>query len=135
MGKKLNELFSIMTFAQFFLSTLALGVIIYQLAKVKLFTSKFFFMLFRLNNYLLEIYLLCWFGELMISESVDVAQKIYEINWPLFSTNSKKCLIIIMSRARIPIQLTAASIISLSFDTFFKIIKISYTAFNFLRNS
>lgn len=70
MGKKLNELFSIMTFAQFFLSTLALGVIIYQLAKVKLFTSKFFFMLFRLNNYLLEIYLLCWFGELMISEVI-----------------------------------------------------------------
>ncbi|XP_043461553.1 uncharacterized protein LOC122498068 [Leptopilina heterotoma] len=67
--------------------------------------------------------------------SLSIADEIYKMNWNSLSIQTKQKLIMIIMRANHPIQLTGSSVVVLSIETFFKVIKASYSSYNLLRNS
>ncbi|XP_033225457.1 odorant receptor 67c-like [Belonocnema kinseyi] len=133
-GRKLNDIFSLMVFAQFFVTTLALCAIIFQLATLSMVSLKFWYMVGCLNNYMIEIFLYCWYGEQMIQQSAGIVEAVYEMNWNLLPLGSQKCLVLIMMRANKPIELIGASMVTMSVETLVKILKTSYSAFSVLKN-
>ncbi|KAM0734596.1 Odorant receptor Or2 [Formica fusca] len=81
---------------------------------------------------LTQIFIYCWFGNKVKSKSIQLADSVFQVEWPMLSNSLKKDLLIIMQRAIIPIEFTTAHIISLNLDSFVALLKTSYSAYNLL---
>ncbi|XP_051163891.1 odorant receptor 2a-like [Leptopilina boulardi] len=92
-------------------------------------------MISALSSYTFQIFIYCYYGDKMTKKSLDIGLAVYSINWDELTINTKKILVIIMMQTARPIRLTAASIIVMSLETFVKIMKSAYSAFNLLKNS
>ncbi|XP_051169682.1 odorant receptor 67a-like [Leptopilina boulardi] len=133
--EKLNDLFSLMVFMQFFCSTISLCTVVYQLSKIIIMSLKFWSMFIILILLLMQIFLYCLFGELMIQKSLAVSDTVYRMNWTTLSEKTKKNLIMIMIRSSRPIELNGASIITMSINTFVKVLKASFSIFNLIQST
>ncbi|XP_043468797.1 putative odorant receptor 92a [Leptopilina heterotoma] len=112
----------------------------YESSFLRLFIStasmnsmKFWSSVASTNSLLFEIFLYCWFGQKMIGKSAEIADVAYKINWTSLSIKSKKFLILIILRAAKPIELSGLSIVTMSLETFLKILKVSYSSFNLIQ--
>ncbi|XP_051153419.1 odorant receptor 22b-like [Leptopilina boulardi] len=85
--------------------------------------------------FIFQIFTHCYFGEEMTRKSLSIADEIYQMDWNTLSIQTKQKLIIIMMRTSRPIQLTGSSVVVLSIETFFKVLKASYSSYNLLRNT
>ncbi|EFN64911.1 Odorant receptor Or2 [Camponotus floridanus] len=81
---------------------------------------------------LTQIFIYCWFGNKLKIKSLQLADNVFQTEWPVLSNNVKKDLLIIMKRAIVPIEFTTAHIISLNLDSFVALLKTSYSAYNLL---
>ncbi|XP_043465446.1 putative odorant receptor 92a [Leptopilina heterotoma] len=135
MEKKLNDIFGFLVFSQFFVSILNLCSTGIYLTKVSPKNGDFWLSLIIISNFTCHIFVYCLFGEEMTKKSLSITNEIYQMDWNLLSIQTKQILIIIMMRANRPIKLTGVSIVVLSIETFFKVIKASYSFFNVLRQS
>ncbi|KAL2739229.1 odorant receptor 13a-like [Vespula maculifrons] len=95
-----------------FLALLALGgnngIILVQIA----------FFAFYIAYILLQIYLYCYIGEELISESIGIMDAAYECKWYHLSPNEARLLMIIMIRAKVPLSITAGKFCSFSHKLF-----------------
>ncbi|KAG5336422.1 OR94B protein, partial [Acromyrmex charruanus] len=112
-----NAKFSQIIGLQFIISTLIICSNLYQLSQSSLNADSIGLIGFTCCM-LTEIFLYCWFGHKIKSKSVQVADSIFQIKWPLLNNNVKTNLLIIMKRATVPIEFTTAHIISLNLDSF-----------------
>ncbi|XP_043480579.1 odorant receptor 9a-like [Leptopilina heterotoma] len=133
MGDKLNELFSVVIFVQFFGSMISLSAVIYQLSKLSLADPKSWGLLFLLSTSLTQIYIYCYYGEKITSKSLSIMDKIYEIKWLTIKSRTKRDLILIMIRASRPFKFMGFKIIIMSIETFFQVVKSAYSAYNLLK--
>ncbi|XP_043462617.1 odorant receptor 67c-like [Leptopilina heterotoma] len=135
MEKQLNKIFGFLISVQFFVSTLNLCTSGYYMTKVDVDNAHFWLALLILSTFVFQIFLYCWFGESMTRKSLAIGDVIYKMDWNLLSTSTKHTLVIIMMRTMRPIQLTGSSVIIMSIETFLRILKSSYSAYNLIRNS
>ncbi|XP_043480712.1 odorant receptor Or1-like [Leptopilina heterotoma] len=135
LAKNLNKQFGLVIFLQFFASMFNLCAIIFNLSKVSLGSQVGCIMIFAVATYVLQIYFYCFYGDQITEKSLEIAQTIYFLNWEALKIKTKKTLIIIMIRSSRPIQLTGASIVTMSIDTFMKVVKSTYSAYNLLKNT
>ncbi|XP_011501679.1 PREDICTED: odorant receptor 94a-like [Ceratosolen solmsi marchali] len=82
-----------------------------------------------------QLYLFCWFGNELTLKSQELGRSIFKCNWTLFHIESVKSLLLISIRSTKPIVISCGCCITFTLDTFSKILKVSYTAFNVLRDS
>ncbi|XP_051153417.1 odorant receptor 67c-like [Leptopilina boulardi] len=134
MEKQLNKLFGFLIFMQFFISILNLCTSCFYITKLQYDNTFFLSTICMSISFLFQIFLYCWFGESMSRRSLAVADIIYQMDWNVLSKQTKQTLLIIMMRASHPIKLTGSSLIIVSIETFLKILKVSYSAFNLIRN-
>ncbi|XP_051153464.1 putative odorant receptor 92a [Leptopilina boulardi] len=135
MEKKLNDIFGFLIFLQFFVSVINLCTSGFYLTKVNASGAYFWFSVMILGCFIFQIFTHCYFGEEMTRKSLSIADEIYQMDWNTLSIQTKQKLIIIMMRTSRPIQLTGSSVVVLSIETFFKVLKASYSSYNLLRNS
>lgn len=57
-----------------------------------------------------------------VLQSLTIVDEIYQMDWNFLNLKTKQKLIIMMIRASRPIQLTGASLVDLSIETFLKVI-------------
>ncbi|KAI4497891.1 hypothetical protein M0802_007007 [Mischocyttarus mexicanus] len=74
---------------------------------------------------LLQIYLYCYIGEKLISESVGIFDAAYECKWYTLPPNEVKSLMIIMIRAKVPLCITAGKFCSFRYKLFCDILRTS----------
>ncbi|XP_051169009.1 odorant receptor 4-like isoform X2 [Leptopilina boulardi] len=134
-GENVNKQFGAVIFVQFFASMVTLCVIIYNLSKMSLSNGDSWMMITALCSYTFQIFIYCFYGDKVTEKSLDIGMSVYFVNWDEFTINMKKSLVTIMMQTTRPIKLTAASIIVMSIETFVKIIKSAYSAFNLLKYS
>ncbi|XP_051169349.1 odorant receptor 2a-like [Leptopilina boulardi] len=133
LGDNLNKQFGLIIFTQFFASMINLCSIIYNLSKLSPTDSIYWLMVSCVGSYTLQIFIYCFYGDKVTEKSAEVGQAIYFLNWYGLTIKTKKNLITIMIRSTRPIELTGASLITMSIDTFMKIIKSAYSAYNLLK--
>ncbi|KAL0119576.1 hypothetical protein PUN28_007789 [Cardiocondyla obscurior] len=84
---------------------------------------------------LMQIFLYCWYGNEVTLKSTEIGSAIYEMDWSVLPADLMKTLLMIITRSKKPIKITSGNIITLSNESFMKIIKISYSAYNVLQRS
>ncbi|XP_025262105.1 odorant receptor 49b isoform X2 [Camponotus floridanus] len=131
-----NATFTMMIFVQFSFISLVLCMSIYKLSAMKsLFTLDFAYTFSYLCSMLTQIFLYCWYGNEVSLKSIDVSTAIYEMDWTTLRIRVMKDLMIIMMRASKPVKISSGYIVTLSTESFMSILKLSYSAYNFLKDS
>ncbi|RZC41685.1 7tm 6 domain containing protein, partial [Asbolus verrucosus] len=66
--------------------------------------------------------------------SNTLTTSIYMGNWYEYDTKSKKVLLILMERSKVPMKVTAGKLLDLSLETFTTVLKRSYSLLAVLKN-
>ncbi|XP_033220929.1 odorant receptor 9a-like [Belonocnema kinseyi] len=135
LGEKLNESFGPIIFVQFFASILGLCTVIYELSKLSMHNPSSLRLIVVLITALVQIFVYCFYGEKLMEQSISIAEEVYQMDWVETTMKTKKNLTSIMIRAGKPIKLTGLSIIIMTIDTFVKIVKTAYSAYNLLTST
>ncbi|XP_043480574.1 odorant receptor 23a-like [Leptopilina heterotoma] len=133
LGENLNKQFGPVIFIQFFASMINLCAIIFNLGKLSSNNRTYWIMVSSVGSYTFQIFIYCFYGDKVTEKSSEIGTAIYFLNWCELTIRTKKNLITIMIRSTRPIQLTGASFVTMSIDTFMKIIKSAYSAYNLLK--
>ncbi|XP_033220932.1 odorant receptor 46a-like [Belonocnema kinseyi] len=127
-----NKLFGVVIFTQFFSSMMNMCIILYQLSRFSIFSEFSLEMIPVLFTVIVQIFIYCYYGEKVTNKSLTIVEAIYQMNWTSVSNEAKKDLLLIMMRASKPMYLSGMSIIIMSLETFVKIMKSAYSAYNLL---
>ncbi|XP_018351976.1 PREDICTED: odorant receptor Or2-like [Trachymyrmex septentrionalis] len=134
-AERINAVFTLMISVQFTISSTVLCLSIYKMLTKNLLSLEFAWSSSYLGCMLMQIYLYCWFGNEVTLKSTEIGNAIYEMEWPMLPVDLMKILLLIITRSKRPIKITSGYMITLSNDSFMKIIKISYSAYNVLQGS
>ncbi|XP_014207972.1 putative odorant receptor 71a [Copidosoma floridanum] len=132
---KLNGTFNVIIFFQFVTSSLVLCSSVYLLSRMTLLSVHFMSLSLYLSCMLYQIFLFCWYGNEVILQSSDLVGAMYAMDWTVFGIDDKKNLLRMMILVRKPIKFTSSFLINLSIDSYCKILKTSYSVFNFLQRT
>ncbi|XP_049940399.1 odorant receptor Or2-like [Schistocerca serialis cubense] len=85
---------------------------------------------------LTEVFVYCWFGDELITESENVTMAAYTAVTSLqgFPADVRKSLLIVMTRAQRPLRITAGGLFPFCRESFVSIVNMSYSYFAILRN-
>nr|WGO81834.1 olfactory receptor 170 [Microplitis mediator] len=114
------------------LHSLVLCLSVQSSTKLVFMSPEFISMILYLGCMLSEIFLFCWYSNEVTQESSGIPLAIYNMDWQVLTTRSQKDLLIMKTRAILPISFTSGHLIELSLDSFTKLIKFSYSAYNLL---
>ncbi|KAK2588369.1 hypothetical protein KPH14_004383 [Odynerus spinipes] len=84
---------------------------------------------------LLQIYLYCYIGEKLLTQSTEIAYAAYDCEWYNMPAKEVKYLILIMRRAHSPLRITAGQFCSFNHELFSSILKTSMSYLSVLYNS
>nr|AKO90002.1 odorant receptor 38 [Microplitis mediator] len=127
-----NDLFAPIIFLQYLSSSLILCLCVQLLTKLAFMSPEFIFIVVYLGCMLTQIFLFCWYGNEVIMESSEISSAIYKMNWQVLTNKTKKDLLFMKTQSILPIKFTSGHLIELSLDSFTKLIKFSYSAYNLL---
>ncbi|XP_029665581.1 odorant receptor 94b-like [Formica exsecta] len=127
-----NAKFRIIITIQFLMSMFEICFNLYQITLSKLDGRCIRLVLF-MSCMLVEVFVYCWYGNEVKLKSLQFVDKIFEMEWLTMDKNLKRCLIIMMARTIVPIEITSAYIISMDLDSFVSVLKTSYSAYNLLQ--
>ncbi|KAI4502481.1 hypothetical protein M0802_002393 [Mischocyttarus mexicanus] len=131
----INKTFEVMVFIQFFVTTSSICFTLYQLMKISPLSTDFAQIIVYMYAALMQIYLYCWYGNLVATKSEEIAKTIFEINWIILNDDIKKSLLFMMKRTMKPIVLVVIKILPLNLVSFVNILKTSYSAYNILQQT
>ncbi|KAF9422446.1 hypothetical protein HW555_001844 [Spodoptera exigua] len=133
----IESAFSLASALQFMLSVMVLCLIGIQFLSIENPSShpmQIAWMGIYLTCMLIEVFILCWFGDELIWKSMDLAKAAFEGPWMNSDRKSNMFIIIFLERCKRPMRLTAGKIFTLSLDTYTVLINWSYKAFAVMRN-
>ncbi|XP_070495314.1 putative odorant receptor 92a [Chironomus tepperi] len=88
-------------------------------------TFNFLFCLYSLK----QIFILCFFGQMLIDASQEVVDVIYNCGWEDLEVGSKKSILLTLIRAQKTSQLSVLNILTISLNQFEMVIKTTYSYF------
>uniref|UniRef100_A0A2A4JRD2 Odorant receptor n=1 Tax=Heliothis virescens TaxID=7102 RepID=A0A2A4JRD2_HELVI len=133
----IESAFSLASALQFMLSVMVLCLIGIQFLSIENPSShpmQIAWMGIYLTCMLIEVFILCWFGDELIWKSMDLARAAFEGPWMNSDRQTNMFIIILLERCKRPLRLTAGKIFTLSLDTYTVLINWSYKAFAVMRN-
>ncbi|XP_014470127.1 PREDICTED: uncharacterized protein LOC106742051 [Dinoponera quadriceps] len=117
LARKINAKFTQIIGFQFVVSTLIICSNLFQLSKSTMSADNIELIVYTCCM-LTEIFIYCWFGNKVKSKSLQLAENVYQTQWPALSNSVKKSLLIVMKRAIVPIEIVTAYILPLNLDSF-----------------
>ncbi|RZC42341.1 odorant receptor 67c-like, partial [Asbolus verrucosus] len=108
-SEKTNEAFSTMMMLHLTLTSLVISALGFEILIVDNFNDSLRFTL-HLLGWLVLLLLICYYGQILIDESVAVAEDIYFIPWHLAPVKIQKDIMMILMRSQKPLTLSAANI-------------------------
>ncbi|XP_011646575.1 odorant receptor Or2-like [Pogonomyrmex barbatus] len=135
LAERVNTVFTVMIFMQFTVSSIVLCLTIYKMLMKNLLSAEFVWISTYLGCMLGQIFLYCWFSNEVTLKSTEVGNAVYEMDWTMLPNELMKSLLVIIIRSKKPIVITSGHIVTLSNESFMKVIKVSYSAFNVLQGS
>ncbi|XP_046815758.1 odorant receptor 13a-like [Vespa crabro] len=91
----------------------------------ELFLLELSFLILYVFYVLIQLYLYCYVGERILSESKNILQAAYDCEWYNLTTKEAKSLLMIMYRARTPLCLTAGKFCTFTQELYSSILKTS----------
>nr|AND95945.1 olfactory receptor 12 [Helicoverpa armigera] len=82
---------------------------------------------------LLQIFFLCFFGDLLMTSSTEISEAVYNCRWYLADTSLGKDLLLVQTRAQTPCKLTASDFSEVNLKAFMKILSTAWSYFALLQ--
>ncbi|XP_046973139.1 odorant receptor 4-like [Vanessa cardui] len=95
--------------------------------------SEFNYKIFCLTS-ILQIWMLCWYGQQLLDTSTGVAEALYNCGWYVASKGIKKSVLIMMQRSQREVYVTTYGFSIVSLDSYATILKTSWSYFTLLIN-
>ncbi|XP_049872165.1 odorant receptor 46a-like [Pectinophora gossypiella] len=133
----IESAFSLASALQFMLSVMVLCLVGIQFLSIEEPMShpmQMMWMAIYLTCMLIEVFILCWFGDELIWKSIELRQAAFEGPWLTNSPKTNMYLIIFLERCKRPLRVSAGKVFTLSLDTYTILINWSYKAFAVMRN-
>ncbi|XP_076544268.1 uncharacterized protein LOC117603483 [Osmia lignaria lignaria] len=80
-----------------------------------------------------QIFYYCFYGNVVKEKSTDFPDIIFGSDWPSWNDSSKKVLLMVIRRSRVPVEFTSMHVVSLNLKSFMSLLKTSYSAFNLMQ--
>ncbi|XP_012528081.1 odorant receptor Or1 [Monomorium pharaonis] len=133
-ARRINEKFKIIITVQFIASMLVICSGLYRLAKTT-FSPKYIPLMLYTICMCLQILIYCWFGNEVKLKSIQFSDNIFGMDWVTTDKKTTQNLILIMNRSLVPIEFSSAHIITVNLDSFVKLLKMSYSVYNILKQT
>ncbi|XP_017006881.3 odorant receptor 67a [Drosophila takahashii] len=124
----MNDVFGVPLLLNFLASSLLVCLVGFQLT-IEFSPAYFLKQMLLLVSALVEVYLLCFFSQMLIDASENVSTAVYEMNWTEADTRCRKMLVFLSMRAQKPICLKATIVLDLSVETMSIFLSMSYKFF------
>nr|QMS80330.1 odorant receptor [Histia rhodope] len=118
---------------QFCGSTGIVCAVVYKMTGIP-FNTTFIYLALYLGCLLLELYIYCYYGTLLMNESLLVNDSIYLSNWTSLSPRFRRIILIAMTRWSRPMTPTAAGLVSISLKTFVSVLRLSYSIYTIIKS-
>ncbi|XP_063382315.1 putative odorant receptor 92a [Cydia fagiglandana] len=82
---------------------------------------------------LMQIYLLCFYGDMIMTSSMEVSNAVYNSKWYTVNAKAARHLYVVQMRARKPSKLTAYSYADVNLNSFTKILSTAWSYFALLK--
>nr|CUQ99409.1 Olfactory receptor 27 [Manduca sexta] len=133
----IENAFSLASALQFMLSVMVLCLIGIQFLSIENpseYPMQMVWMAIYLTCMLVEVFILCWFGNELIWKSTGLRQAAFDAPWLATDPKNAKYITLFMERCKRPMKVTAGKIFTLSLDTYTALINWSYKAFAVMSN-
>ncbi|XP_045762472.1 putative odorant receptor 92a [Maniola jurtina] len=80
-----------------------------------------------------QVFLLCYFGDLLMSSSIELSQTVYSCRWYDVEPAIRRSVLIILIRSQKPCKVTACNFADLNLSAFSTILSRSYSCFALLK--
>ncbi|XP_063383326.1 odorant receptor 46a-like [Cydia fagiglandana] len=133
----IESAFSLASALQLMLSVMVLCLVGIQFLSIEEPSShpiQIAWMAIYLTCMLIEVFIICWFGDELIWKSWELHQAAFDSPWPSTDSKTAMFIVIFMERCKRPLRVTAGKIFTLSLDTYTNLINWSYKAFAVMRN-
>nr|UVB79120.1 odorant receptor 25 [Heortia vitessoides] len=128
----LELVYSKSTLFNFLISSLVICLTGFNVTAINDVAYVMTFMIFLFMS-LLQIYFLCYFGDLLMNSSVEVANAVYKSRWYLSDAGVGRSVALIQVRAQHPCKLTAAAFADVNLKAFMKILSTAWSYFALLQ--
>ncbi|KAI4502477.1 hypothetical protein M0802_002389 [Mischocyttarus mexicanus] len=102
-------------------NTMTVCFTLYQLTKLSPTSVEYAKMSLYMYCMLIQIYLYCWYGNLITLKSKEIIDKIFGIDWTILNSSMKKSLLIMMNRTIKPISMVVMKVFALNLDSFISV--------------
>nr|WJJ63320.1 odorant receptor 20 [Pachyrhinus yasumatsui] len=123
--------FSTMLLFYITLTSVVLSVLCFEIIMVDAFEDSVRFSL-HLVGWLVILLSICYNGQLLIDESIEIADDIYSIQWFDFSAELQEKIEMIIMRSQKPLVMSAAGMGIVSLPAFLKVLSSAYSFFTLL---
>ncbi|XP_069355623.1 odorant receptor 67c-like isoform X2 [Maniola hyperantus] len=82
---------------------------------------------------LTQVFLLCFFGDMLMSSSIQISEAVYSCRWYDAEPAIRRCVLIIMIRSQTPCKVSACNFADLNLSAFATILSRSYSCFALLK--
>ncbi|XP_034833179.1 odorant receptor 46a-like [Maniola hyperantus] len=134
----MESAFSLASALQFMLSVMVLCLVGIQFLSIENPSShpmQIIWMAIYLTCMLIEVFIVCWFGNELILKSLELRQAAFDGPWLETDVKTSMFIVILLERCNRPLRVTAGKIFTLSLDTYTYLINWSYKAFAVMRNT
>ncbi|XP_057331118.1 odorant receptor 33b-like isoform X2 [Microplitis mediator] len=131
----MSHVFGPMIFIQYSFSSIALCSSVYALSQMVPFTPEFFGLSVYILCMFFQILYICMSGDRVTLEFAELSTAMYTTNWFALSNNAQKYIIIMMISSINPIVFASGHVVTLSLESFKRLLKLSYTIYNVFQQS
>ncbi|XP_046966711.1 odorant receptor 46a-like [Vanessa cardui] len=133
----IESAFSLASALQFMLSVMVLCLVGLQFLSIedpRSHLMQIVWMAIYLTCMLIEVFILCWFGNELIVKSLDLRQAAFDGPWLTTDPKTTMFIVIFLERCQRPMRVTAGKIFTLSLETYSYLINWSYKTFAVMSN-
>nr|QNL15096.1 olfactory receptor 152 [Aulacocentrum confusum] len=95
----------------------------------------FFTLIVYISALLVQIFMLCMAATELAFYSYEFCSSLYEVKWYKLTASSKMNIVFIMAQNTKTLKFTCMKFINVSLDSFFHLLKVSYSVYNVLKKS
>ncbi|BFG02359.1 putative odorant receptor 92a [Drosophila madeirensis] len=133
LSEEVNSIFSFTILWNFIAASLVICFAGFQITASNVEDIVLYFIFFSAS--LVQVFVVCYYGDEMISSSSRIGHAAFNQNWLPCSTQYKMILKYIIMRSQKPASIRPPTFPPISFNTFMKVISMSYQFFALLRTT
>ncbi|XP_013195067.2 uncharacterized protein LOC106138459 [Amyelois transitella] len=128
----LEVIISESTLSNFVISSIVICLTGFNVMTTNDFAAIMTFITFLFMS-LLQVFFLCFFGDMLMTSSSDVSNAVYSCKWYLSDASACKNIIIVQIRSQKPCKVTAAGFADVNLRAYMKILSTSWSYFALLQ--